>query len=380
MLKEYHISEIGEVVGGGTPSTKNEAFWGGEIPWITPKDLANYNSIYISKGQYSITEDGLRSGSRLLPENTVLFTSRAPIGYVAIAKNKIATNQGFKSIICDEKKCHHLYLYYFLKSNLSYIKLFGSGSTFPEISGSVMKKIKINIFADVAKQKKIASILSAYDDLIEKNNRKIAILQQMAEELYKEWFVRFRFPGYKTVKFYKGLPEGWEYGTIKDLGSFVRGKNITADEMEEGDIPVISAGIEPSGFHNESNVQGISITISSSGANAGFLRINYSDIWAADCSFLNDIENIFYMYELLNNMRPCIDNLQRGAAQPHVYPKDINKLKIVLPPIQLRTKFNEMAKQVHLAIATLQKQNKNLTQQRDLLLPRLMSGKLKVKA
>lgn len=273
------------------------------------------------------------------------------------------------------------YLYYWIKSDFGKQSLIqrAIGSSQPAITIDILKKYQI-LIPDVVYQKKIASILSTYDDLIEKNNRKVAILQTMAEELYKEWFVRFRFPGYKTVKFYEGLPEGWEYGTIKDLGSFVRGKNITADEMEEGDIPVISAGIEPSGFHNESNVQGISLTISSSGANAGFLRINYSDIWAADCSFLNDLENIFYMYELLNNMRPCIDNLQRGAAQPHVYPKDINKLKIVLPPIQLRTKFNEIAKQVHLAIATLQKQNKNLTQQRDLLLPRLMSGKLEVKA
>lgn len=298
-------------------------------------------------------------------------------GSVEYCESKFNATDNTLITTCNETLIEYKYAYYMLK--IAQLHDYAGGAAQPLITQGILKHLVCDI-PDIPTQRKIASILSTYDDLIEKNNRKIAILQEMAEELYKEWFVRFRFPGYKTVKFYKGLPEGWEYGTIKDLGSFVRGKNITADEMEEGDIPVISAGIEPSGFHNESNVQGISITISSSGANAGFLRINYSDIWAADCSFLNDIENIFYMYELLNNMRPCIDNLQRGAAQPHVYPKDINKLKIVLPPIQLRTKFNEMAKQVHLAIATLQKQNKNLTQQRDLLLPRLMSGKLKVKA
>lgn len=298
-------------------------------------------------------------------------------GSVEYCKGKFNATDNTLITTCNETLIEYKYAYYMLK--IAQLNDYAGGAAQPLITQGILKHLTCDI-PDIPTQKKIASILSVYDDLIEKNNRKIAILQEMAEALYKEWFVRFRFPSYKTAKFYKGIPEDWKYGTIKDLGSFVRGKNITAEEMEEGDISVISAGIEPSGFHSKSNVQGVSLTISSSGANAGFLRINYSDIWAADCSFINDIENIFYMYELLNNMRPCIDNLQRGAAQPHVYPKDINKLKIVLPPTKLRTKFNEIAKQVHLTIATLQKQNKNLTQQRDLLLPRLMSGKLEVKA
>lgn len=228
-------------------------------------------------------------------------------------------------------------------------------------------------------QDRIASVLSTYDDLIEKNNRKIQILQDMADELYKEWFVRFRFPGHETAKFTDGIPDGWEADRIESLGVFARGKNITASEMIDGDIPVISAGIEPSGFHNEANVEGVSITISSSGANAGYMRINYSDIWAADCMYVNNVDNVFYLYELLNNIRPCIDNLQRGAAQPHVYAKDVNRLKIVLPAEEIRTKFNNIVKDMHLSIATLMKQNDILKQQRDLLLPRLMSGKLEVK-
>lgn len=309
-------------------------------------------------------------------EEAITVSARGTIGAVFYRNEPFFPIVRLISLLPNPELVSTKFLYYYLKS----IPIDGFGTSQQQLTIPFFGKKKIKIIKNIKTQDQIATILSTYDDLIEKNNRKIAILQEMAEELYKEWFVRFRFPSYKTAKFYKGIPEDWKYGTIKDLGSFVRGKNITADEMEEGDIPVISAGIEPSGFHSKSNVQGVSLTISSSGANAGFLRINYSDIWAADCSFINDIENIFYMYELLNNMRPCIDNLQRGAAQPHVYPKDINKLKIVLPPTKLRTKFNEIAKQVHLTIATLQKQNKNLTQQWDLLLPRLMSGKLEVKA
>ena len=312
----------------------------------------------------------------------ILITSEAPFGQVLQwnSEEKIVLSQRLFALRIKSDYCAS-YIYQYMASDFFYgeLKARATDSTVEGLRQPALMKCKVAV-PSLPIQRRIASILSIYDDLIEKNNRKIAISQEMAEGLYKEWFVRFRFPGYKTAKFKDGIPEGWTSGRIEDLGSFTRGKNITADEMIEGNIPVISAGIEPSGFHCESNVKGVSITISSSGANAGYMRINYSDIWAADCSFVNNVENIFYMYELLNNIRPFLDNLQKGAAQPHVYAKDVNRLKIVLPKKELRTKFNEITKGIHLTIATLQKQNENLTQQRDLLLPRLMSGKLEVKA
>ena len=96
--KEYKLGEIAEIVGGGTPDTSNKEYWGGNIPWLTPKDLTGYNKIFISSGERFITEEGLdNSSTKLLPQGTVLLSSRAPIGYVAIASNPICTNQGFKS-------------------------------------------------------------------------------------------------------------------------------------------------------------------------------------------------------------------------------------------------------------------------------------------
>ena len=112
MWKKYKLSEIGTVVGGATPSTTVERFYGGDIPWLTPKDLSNFQDRYIERGERNITREGLDSCSaQLLPANSVLFSSRAPIGYVAIAKKPIATNQGFKSIIPNEK-VDSLFLYY----------------------------------------------------------------------------------------------------------------------------------------------------------------------------------------------------------------------------------------------------------------------------
>lgn len=243
-----------------------------------------------------------------------------------------------------------------------------------------IKRIKIQL-PNLDVQHRIASILSTYDTLIENNTKRIRLLEKMAENLYKEWFVRFRFPGHENVEMENGLPKGWKRGSLSDVCEFKRGKNITSSEMQEGNVPVISAGLEPSGYHSCSNVRGVNVTMSSSGANAGYIAIHYSDIWAADCSYIEESTtgNIYYVYELLNNIRTVINNFQRGAAQPHVYPKDVNRIKLILPSEDLMEKANDRLKMMHKEIHNLQKQNSLLARQQDLLLPRLMSGKLEVK-
>lgn len=243
-----------------------------------------------------------------------------------------------------------------------------------------IKRIKIQL-PNLDVQHCIASILSTYDTLIENNTKRIRLLEKMAENLYKEWFVRFRFPGHENVEMENGLPKGWKRGSLSDVCEFKRGKNITSSEMQEGNVSVISAGLEPSGYHSCSNVRGVNVTMSSSGANAGYIAIHYSDIWAADCSYIEESTtgNIYYVYELLNNIRTVINNFQRGAAQPHVYPKDVNRIKLILPSKELMLKANGRLEIMHKEIYNLQKQNSLLARQRDLLLPRLMSGKLEVK-
>lgn len=263
------------------------------------------------------------------------------------------------------------------ESFLQYVDNISCVATQPNLRIDVLQKFQF-LLPPLPTQRRIASILSTYDALIQNYKRQIAALQSAASELYKEWFVRFRFPCYKNAKFDNGLPVGWKVASAKDIGEFVRGKNITADEMIKGNIPVISAGIEPSGYHNKANVNGVSLTISNSGANAGFLMINYSSIWAADCSYCNTAKSIYFYYEMLNNMRVALFNLQQGSAQPHVYAKDINKLKVLLPTKDLIAKADSAIKSFHNKIYLLQQQITNLTTQRDLLLPRLMSGKLSV--
>lgn len=120
-------------------------------------------------------------------------------------------------------------------------------------------------------------------------------------------------------------------GSISDIGPFERGKNITAAEMIAGNVPVISAGLLPSGLHNKYNVKGPSITVSGSGVNAGYVSFHRDNIWAADCSYNNSSEFIHCLYLILKDIQPQITELQKGTAQPHVYPKEINPFAIVFP-------------------------------------------------
>ena len=195
--KEYKLGEIAEIVGGGTPSTSNEDYWDGDIPWLSPKDLTGYNRVYIEKGARNITKEGLRkSSSKLMPAGTVLFSSRAPIGYVAIAKNEICTNQGFKSLVCNPNKLWNVFAYYWLKANTEYLQSLGTGTTFAEISGAVMKSISISI-PPLSEQKRIASILSSLDDKIDLLHRENATLEAMAETLFRHLFIENPNPDWK---------------------------------------------------------------------------------------------------------------------------------------------------------------------------------------
>ncbi|MBF2755411.1 MAG: restriction endonuclease subunit S [Gammaproteobacteria bacterium AqS3] len=195
---KVRLGDIASIISGGTPSTKNSENYNGEISWITPRDLSSHNERYISYGERSITQKGLDSSSaKLLPPNTVLFTSRAPIGYIAIAKNEVATNQGFKNLILQEGN-EPEFFYYLLKHITPTIKSYASGSTFLEISKSVLKSIEV-IIPSSKLQKAIAHILGTLDDKIEHNQKKITVLEEIAKAIFKSWFVDFD-PVYAKAK------------------------------------------------------------------------------------------------------------------------------------------------------------------------------------
>ena len=216
-------------------------------------------------------------------------------------------------------------------------------------------------------QRRIASVLGAYDDLIENNRRRIALLEKMARELYRERFVR-RVKGVGKM-------------TLEQIAKFVRGKVIVKDATTPGDIPVVAGGMEPAYYHNVSNTGAPVITVSGSGANAGYARMYFENVWASDCSWV-DAERtpyIRFVYCFLKDNDAELRNAQKGAAQPHVHAKDVNAL-MVSDDIDTIMSFEKLVTPMFDEIASLTFQTRNLTRQRDRLLPRLMSGKIDVEA
>lgn len=228
----------------------------------------------------------------------------------------------------------------------------------------------------LATQQKIAGILSAYDDLIENNRKQIKLLEEAAQKLYKEWFVKHNFPDHENVKIVDGVPYGWKKSSLLEIGEFKRGKTITKDQTTVGTVPVVAGGLEPAYYHNESNTETPVITVSGSGANAGFTRLYYEKVWASDCSFLDisKCENLFFVYCVLKSSTDVINNLQKGAAQPHVYAKDLNALPVLIPTESLLDNFTKLVTPFFEKIKSLQKQIQLLQSARDKLLPRLMNG------
>ena len=168
---KYKISEIGKVVGGGTPSTKHTEYYSKNgLAWITPKDLSDYHKKYIGHGTKDISEEGLKhSSAKLLPINSILISSRAPIGYVAMAGTDLATSQGFKSIIPDTTKILPDYLYYLMLRSKNKLERIASGSTFKEVSGREMSNFVVDI-PELKIQKEIVQKLNPISKEIEKNN------------------------------------------------------------------------------------------------------------------------------------------------------------------------------------------------------------------
>lgn len=158
------IKDVATVQNGGTPSTKNPKYWNGKILWLTPKELSNFEDTEIFDTERKISDEGLyHSSAALLPTGTVLFTSRAPIGYVAIAGVPMATNQGFKNFVCDGKQLNNKFLYFFLRLKKKYLQSLGRGATFTEISKTIVEKVEIPL-PPLNTQKQIVEKLSAAQD------------------------------------------------------------------------------------------------------------------------------------------------------------------------------------------------------------------------
>lgn len=354
----------------------------GEYIFVNAKNLYNGYILDNDPTKKTSREEYLKY-KKPLGKHTILYSIDGTIGNIARYRGeKCVLGKGACYLNCNPQIVESSYLYYQLQGPhfKSYIHLMSTGSTIKHISLKTMREYVFEL-PSLTDQRRIASILSSLDRKIELNNKINADLEEMAQAIFKNWFVDFEpFKDGKFVDSELGMiPEGWKVGTLGELCNFKRGKNLlTKNAIDEG-VPVVAGGLEPSCYHNVANTGAPVITVSGSGANAGFMRMYHVPVWASDCSFIDiSCENFYFVYCFLKVNSKLLKHAQTGAVQPHVKPSDIHDFELVIPDKESIYEFQDKVKPFFDKIALIQKENSRLSLLRDTLLPRLMSGELEV--
>lgn len=404
--KEYRIKDICEIIDGdrGKNYPQDSDFYDeGFCLFLNAGNVTkngwNFNKVhFITKEKDTLLRKGKAS------VNDIIMTTRGTVGNFTLFDNQVPysnmrINSGMVIIRTIETIDKYFLLYLFQSDYVqNLIKLFCSGSAQPQLPIKDFNKIKLSL-PPLPTQQKIASILSAYDNLIQNYKKQIEALQSAASELYKEWFVRFRFPGYQTTKFENGIPEGWKVYLIKDL-CYINKKTVSSKDAKK-EILYLDTGsitenvidsfesyiLEEAPSRARRIVKKNSIIFSTVRPNQnhyGILKTVPENLIVStgfavfDPKF--DIANILYFFLSSKDFVDYCQMIAEGAVvtYPSIKPEEIGKVKILLPTMDLAIKLNHSFESLFLRIENLKQQITNLTQQRDLLLPRLMSGKLEV--
>ena len=284
-------------------------------------------------------------------------------------------------VLRANKTTNSKFLYYALSDNnfFNYATTSSKGTKMPRGSKEAIMKYLI---PDLPKgiQQKIADILSTYDDLIENNNHRIELLEQAAQQLYKEWFVRFRFPGYKTAHFTKGIPDGWEVVKLSKISDFAYGKMPESKHIVNAGYPIFS-GYRLVGYYDQYMYDEEMVIVVARGVGGtGDVKLAPTKCYITNLSiiFLLHEKNLYknYIHQMFNIT--SLRYLDTGCAQSQITIDNLKKVKILLPSRSLIQKYNSIINPLREQLNNLHAKNQNLIKQRDLLLPRLMSGKLEV--
>lgn len=394
-----------KITKGTTPSNIGDSFTDEGINYFRSEMLGKAKYLDKSSGMMFISESTHNKLKRSQIEADDILFSMAGIylGKLAIVKDEDVpanTNQAV-ALIRFNKGVNIDYLYYFMvqKSFNAYVNCMSAQAAQPNINLKQIGNLQIVLPTD-KQQKRIAGILSAYDNLIENNNKRIRLLEQMAENLYKEWFVRFRFPGYEDTEFEDGMPRDWvreKIGLHYNTCSGGTPSRTHEEYYTEGTIPWVKTGEIKDGIiiHTdecitEAGIKGSSakllpqgaVVMAMYGVNIGMLAYLDSEMTCNQgCCVFNDkneINSRHYLFHYLYSIRDYLLLIGFGAAQQNLSQDLIKKVKIVIPPAELIKEFDKQKEPLYQTIRALMMKNDKLIKQRDALLPRLMSGKLEV--
>jgi type I restriction enzyme S subunit len=278
------VSEIAQILIGGTPSRSKPEFWNGVIKWASAKDVATNDSRYLTNTEETITELGVqKSAAKVLDEGTIVITARGTVGAMAILGEKMAFNQTCYGLIANEN-VDPLFFYYALKASLGQLAALSYGTVFDTITMKTFNSLAIPL-SPLPTQRRIAEILGRLDDKIEVNRRINRILEVMAQALFKYWFVDFGpFQEGEFVESELGLiPKGWRVGTVENIIDLAYGKGLPEKQRNPGKYPVFGSSGQV-GIHDQYLIESPGIIVGRKGT-IGSLSWARQNFWPIDTTF-----------------------------------------------------------------------------------------------
>ena len=374
--KEYKYTELASLIGGGTPKTTEASYWNGNIPWLSVKDFCG-NSKYVYKTEKHITELGLRNSStKLLHRGDIIISARGTVGEIAMLPYDMAFNQSCFGIRANVNVINNHYLYYLTKTKVRELQNSSHGSVFDTITKDTFENINCYI-PNINEQIKIAAILSSLDDKIELNRRINGNLEQQAQALFKAWFVDFE--PFKSGKFVDSelgrIPEGWKVGQLDELVEIKYGKDHK--KLLPGNIPVYGSG----GIMRHVNMpiyEKESVLIPRKGSLNNVLYVNHP-FWTVDTMFytrmkINGIAKFIYLF-----ISPIdLLSMNNGSAVPSMTTEILSKIRLVIPSKNIFDNFESLVAPFFDKIGSCNKEICKLSNLRDALLPKLLSGELNI--
>ena len=398
--KEVRLGDVcTRVCSGGTPKSTNLSYYGGEIPWLNTKEI-DFNRIYST--EKTITDSGLNNSSAkwIVPNTITVAMYGATAGKSCIVKVPMTTNQACCNLAINDKVADYEFVYYSLKNDYTTLASLANGGAQQNLNAQIIKDYVLKM-PSLADQHRIASILSSLDWKIELNNKINADLEEMAQAIFKNWFVDFEpFKDGKFVDSELGMiPEGWKVGTLGDMGTIVCGKTPSKANSNYygGDIPFIKIPDMHGNVFVESSedrlteqgslsqikklIPPYSLMVSCI-ATVGLVSINTKPSHTnqqINTIIPHNKSALFYLYQYIKNNEELLKNMGRGGTTTlNVNTKSFSNIRLFIPSDIALLQFHQIVEGLFKKIELNMQESRTLSLLRDTLLPRLMSGELEV--
>jgi len=409
-FQKVKIKDIGRVITGKTPPTTKREFFDGDFPFITPSDIPNYKVRRSNIAERTLSETWKNKAKNyILPKNAICYVCiGSTIGKSCVIDKVSFSNQQINSIICDTDLSDSNFIFYLLKDKLAEIKSIAgsSGSAKGIINKTMFENFELSI-PNLPTQTRIATVLSAHDDLIENNEKRIKALEEMAQLLYAEWFMKFKFIGHEKVKMvdsgteYGMVPEGWEIGKISELADVISGFPFKASTYQEsGKYKIVTIKNVHDGkfvlnfdsFINELPPKLPEACVLNKGdillsltGNIGRICVVYGTYHVLNQRVaklnplgLNKREYVYLLFRQ-ESFQQKLEAMSNGAAQQNLSPIQVKDIKVVIPTAKILDDFSKITSKYFDLALSLQENSQNLFQTRDLLIPQLVTGKRELK-